>query len=125
MVKSIEEKFDTLMQACALATEMESRGRLMREHQPKIEIVFLLEDNSIDLCATKQYKQIDIRLVFPDGKVGEAVNWNGMGSTIDEALNGSLWCLRFELEERMKKMEEMLQKLKEVAPFDTEVNSTI
>lgn len=101
---SLEEKIKLVIEAAKAATEMESRGKIMVDNQPRIQIV---------LC---EYKDMYLS-VFPDGKIGEAGNWTGMGSSIEEAVDGNLCCLRYEIEDRMRMLTEMAEKLKVAYPF--------
>lgn len=90
-----------------MATEIESRGRVLTDFQPKIEIV--LGDD-----ASSGFKSVEIRLVFSEDKVAHPGNWSGLGRTYEEALAGCILCLHYELEDRMVRMEKVKQKLLEV-----------
>ncbi len=105
---TIDVKFQLVIKACETLTEIESLGNLKSDFQPKrIEISTFNYD---DLISTK------IKLMF-DERVAEPSNWSGMGYTIGEALTANLWCLRFETERRIAKLQALLAELSTAAPI--------
>lgn len=111
---SVDEKFNLIIKACELLTEIETRGNILKEFQPQ----------HIKLSTYKYDGQLihsEIRLVFRDGKHDEKVakpcNWSGMGYTVGEALTCNLWCLQFETEERIAKLQKLLIELQAAAPM--------
>lgn len=92
---------------------MESRGNLLERFKPKVEIVISRED--------KEYIQTEIRLEYNQDikeNIGHPVNWGGIGRSLDESLTSNLWCLRYEIEERMAKFNAILPELKALAPLE-------
>ena len=119
--QSIEDKkLNLILRAIDVVTEQESRGSLLKNFKPKVEIVISREDD-------EDYMQTDIRLEYDQGmkeNIGHASNWGGMGRTLDEALTSNLWCLRYEIEDRMAKFNALLPELKELAPIERDEKPT-
>lgn len=107
-----DEKTELILETTHLLTKVEFRGGLLREFQPKVQLV--VEEFDDDMRTT------EIQLVYKDGSVGHPANWGGMGHTISESLESNLWCLGFELEERIKILQAQLVKVKEMAPTSAE-----
>ena len=106
-----DKKIDLIFRACKIVTEMESRGSLLREVQPKARIVIHQDDDD-------DYVSTDIVLDFKNNKTIDACNWGGYGRSLNEALTSNLWCLRFEIKERMNKLNAIMAELKDAAPLE-------
>lgn len=110
-----EEKYCLVMEAARLCMKQEFRGNLLADHLPVISLVVEKdpdESGGIDTITR-------IRAKYPTGKTGYTANWDGMGKSLDEALTSNLWGLEFEIEARLKQYQEMLARLKEAAPDDS------
>lgn len=101
---TIQEKLDLIIRTCRVATEMETRGGILRDHQPTIKVELVVPDNGDPITT-------DIVLEFPDKSVSSAGNWSGMGKDLDDAFNSNLLCLFYELTERQAKIQSTLKEL--------------
>ncbi len=99
-----QEKFSLILRACKIATEIESRGGIMHDHQPEIQLVVSSSEDGVT--------QTSIQLVFPGGKTACAGNWDGMGKSLDESFDTNILCLFYELRERQARIARMLDELK-------------
>jgi hypothetical protein len=104
-MKTTEEKILLIISAAKTCIE--------REHKPDIQIIIREYSPKND---EKTIYTTDIRSVFPDGKICNAGDRLGMAFSIDEALDGSIVCLQDEIENRIRALNDIVDKLKETVP---------
>lgn len=103
---TIQEKLELIVEACKAATQMESRGGLMHKYEPEVSLEVSI-DGAFDFQTG-----IHLRFNRAEDKQEWAGNWGGGGDSLEESLNSNLLCLSFELEERIKRLNVVLDKLK-------------
>ena len=107
-----EEKFNLVLEAANLILRQDVRTSCLNTHLPKVSIVVVKDPDEKGSYDTTT----EIRLEYPDGKIGMTANWDGLGRSVDEALITNMWSFQFEIEERLVEYQKMLARLKEAAP---------
>lgn len=103
----LSDKIDLLIRTAERAVELDCNNTLTK-YQPKVELVLRRDKDFMDEACVNA----TIRLVFDKDRSVDVGNWNGIGGTLEKAIDYSLRSLQYELKGKIHNLTAMLVTVK-------------